>query len=94
MIINLKEKYKTCEWSGIYVAKNVPKNVAKNVGKTERLEVILSKVKNNIQFTIKTLAKDFAVNEKTIERDLELLKKQNKIIHIGSKKTGFWKMKD
>ena len=88
---NLEEKL-TKETTGIYNGLNVPKNVGINVGKTERLEVILSKVKNNIRFTIKSLAKDFAVDEKTIERDLELLKKRNKIIFNGSKRSGFWKM--
>jgi len=83
----------TAKYSGLNVPINVGTNVGTNVGRTERLEVILNKVKNNIQFTIKSFAKEFAVNEKTIERDLELLKKQNKIIFIGSKKTGFWKLK-
>ncbi|MBM3710393.1 MAG: HTH domain-containing protein [Actinobacteria bacterium] len=84
---DLEEKL-TKKTSGIYNELNV----AKNVGKTERLESILEKIRNNVRFTIKSLSKEFSVNEKTIERDLELLKKQNKIIFIGGKRTGFWKM--
>ena len=81
----------TAKYSGLNVPINVGTNVAKNVGRTERLEIILNKIKNNIRFTIKSLAKELTVNEKTIERDLELLKKQNKIIQIGSKRQVFGK---
>jgi len=88
---NLEEKL-TKETTGIYNGLNVPKNVSKNVPKNKRLEMILEKIKNNVHFTKRSLAKEFNVNEKTIFRDLELLKKRNKIIFIGSKKSGFWKM--
>ncbi|MBU4294069.1 MAG: DeoR family transcriptional regulator [Actinobacteria bacterium] len=85
-----------CVYNGldvpINVAINVAKYVGRNVGRTERLGAILSKIKSNIRFTIKSLSKEFAVNEKTIERDLEILKQQNKIIFIGSKKSGSWKI--
>jgi len=52
----------------------------------------MEKVKNNIKFTKRSLATELNVDRKTIERDLELLKKQNKIIFTGGKRTGFWKM--
>jgi len=56
------------------------------------LEIILEKIKNNIHFTKRSLATELNVDRKTIERDLELLKKQNKIIFIGSRRAGFWKI--
>ena len=74
------------------VPKNVGRNVGANVGRTERFEVILNKINSKIRFTIKSLAKEFGVDEKTIERDLEILKKQNKIAFVGSKKSGSWKI--
>lgn len=88
---NLEEKL-AGKTSGISGGLSVAKNVGINVGKNRRLEAILDKIKNNIRFTIKSLAREFKVNEKTIERDLEILKRQNKIIFIGSKKTGSWKI--
>ncbi len=78
----------------INVPKNVPnnvgKNVGKNVGRKERILKILNYIENGHKFTIKSLAKELEVTEKTIERDLEILKKENKIIFIGSKKSGSW----
>jgi ATP-dependent DNA helicase RecG len=77
---------------GINVANNVANNVAKNVAKKERLEIILEKLKKNIIFSKRSLASELNVDRKTIERDLEILKQQNKIIFIGSKKSGSWKI--
>ena len=80
----------------ITVPKNVPKNTSKNAGrivdKNERLEVILNKIKHDIRFTKRSLASELNIDEKTIFRDLEILKKENKIIFEGSKKSGVWKM--
>ncbi len=72
---------------------NAPKNdpnVPKNVPKQYRLEIILDKIKKNMKITKKLLAKELGVNEKTIFRDLETLKQQNKIAFTGSKKSRKW----
>ena len=71
---------------------NVANNVANNVAKKERLEIILEKLKKNIIFSKRSLATELNVDKKTIERDLEILKQQNKIIFIGSRKSGSWKI--
>ena len=73
-----------------------PKNVAKNVAKfydiSARKEIILNKIQNGIRFTKRSLALELNVDRKTIERDLEILKKENKIVFVGSKKSGIWKL--
>ncbi|MHB8280093.1 MAG: ATP-binding protein, partial [Candidatus Humimicrobiaceae bacterium] len=88
---DLEEKL-TRDSSNKYNGLNAPKNVAINVPKNKRLEIILEKINNNISFTKRSLAKELNVDEKTIFRDLEILKQQNKIIFIGSKKSGSWKI--
>ena len=40
-----------------------------------------------------SLAKEFEVNEKTIERDIEELKRAGKIKFIGSKRSGHYESK-
>ena len=94
------EERLTKRTSGVKKGLNVPKNVgtnvaindAKNVAKNQRLEIIVEKIKNNIRFTKRSLATELNVDRKTIERDLEILKQQNKIIFIGSRKSGSWKI--
>ncbi len=71
---------------------NVARNVARNFGRNERLEIILNKIINNIRFTKRALSIELNANRKTIERDLEILKKENKIVFTGSKKSGVWKL--
>ena len=70
----------------------VAKNVAKNYNPQERKEIIIDKIKSNIKFTKRSLASELNVDNKTIERDLEVLKKEKKIIFIGSKRSGKWKL--
>jgi ATP-dependent DNA helicase RecG len=60
----------------------------------QRLEIIIERIKHDIRFTKRSLAEELEVDKKTIERDLELLKQQNKILFIGSKKSGYWKITD
>jgi Fic family protein len=42
--------------------------------------------------TVKELAKILSVTERTIYRQLDILKAENKIERAGSRKTGFWKI--
>jgi len=72
--------------------KNVGKMSVKNVGKSKRKELILKKIKSNEPFTIITLAKEFRVNEKTIERDIHELKKDGKIKFVGPKRKGHYEI--
>ena len=50
-------------------------------------------IKNN-KITIPELAKVLNVNEKTIKRDIEKLKKNKKIDRIGPDKGGHWEIKE
>ncbi|HMA61134.1 MAG TPA: HTH domain-containing protein [bacterium] len=72
------------------VGKNVGKDVGENVGKKYRKSKILTKIKNNQSFTYKSLAKDFNVSQKTVERDIKELKKEGLIKYRGSKRSGNW----
>ena len=67
---------------------NVGKESVKSVGKKERKNLILSKATTNEPFTLVTLAKEFGVNEKTVERDIQELKRDGKITFVGPKRTG------
>jgi len=39
------------------------------------------------------LTLSFEVNEKTIKRDIEQLKKENRVERIGSAREGYWEVK-
>ena len=67
---------------------NVPVNVPVNA----RQKSIISLLSKNKNITIKDLAAKVVVNEKTIKRDLEKLKKLKIIKRIGSDKTGYWEL--
>lgn len=66
---------------------NVPENVPEN-----RLEVILYNLKQKPETTIDELCKILKVTDKTIKRDLEKLKRENKIKRIGPDKGGYWEI--
>ncbi len=64
----------------------------KGVGKKERKNLILKKITANELFTLVVLAKKFGVNKKTIERDIEELKRVGKIRFIGPKRSGRYEL--
>jgi len=72
--------------------KGVGKMSVKGAGKKERKDLIIKKIETKESFTLVTLAKEFGVNEKTIERDIEELKKAGKIIFIGPKRGGHYEI--
>ena len=49
-------------------------------------------IKQNNQISAKQLAKSLSVSDRTIERDIEKLKKQGKLKRIGNEKNGYWEM--
>jgi Fic family protein len=71
--------------------KNVPNNVPNNVPK-DRLLLIVKKMQENRSVTIKEMALALEVNEKTIKRDIEQLKQENRVERIGSARKGYWKV--
>jgi len=69
---------------------NVPKKEPKNDPK-KRVNKIFELIKENKFITIKELAHNLNVSEKTIKRDLDKLKKENILKRIG-KKGGYWEI--
>ena len=76
---------------GLNVGINVGLNVGINVG-LKRSEQILNLIKENNAITAEEMATIFKVTERTIDRDISALKKQNKIKRVGSKKAGHWEI--
>ena len=72
---------------------NVPKNVPKNVP-LKRLDKILNLIKKDKNITILELADKLEVSDKTIKRDIAKLKSENKIVRVGSLKSGYWEILD
>jgi len=72
---------------------NVPRNVPKNVP-LKRVAKILSLLGENKNLTIIELANILKVTDKTIKRDIAKLKKENKLIRVGSLKSGHWEVKE
>ena len=53
---------------------------------------ILKQLKNNKYMTIPEIASSLAKSEITIHRHMDNLVKNNAIIRVGSRKTGYWKI--
>ena len=71
--------------------KRVPGHVPENVPEKRREDVLLI-MKKNDQVTIAELAKQFGVTEKTIKRDIEKLKKDDRLKRVGPDKGGYWEV--
>ncbi len=72
---------------------NVPKSVPKN-DPLKRAAEILSLVNKNKNITIIELSDILEVTDKTIKRDIAKLKKENRLIRVGSLKSGYWEVKE
>ena len=70
---------------------NVPLTVPKNVP-LKRLEEIVKLMGSNKDITILQLADRLKVSDKTIKRDIEKLKNENKVARVGSLKAGHWEI--
>jgi ATP-dependent DNA helicase RecG len=74
---------------------NVGANVGINGGVNGGVNTILTLVENNPGINVLTMMKHFNVSQRTIERWINQLKKENKIEFKGVPKTGgYWKVKD
>jgi DeoR/GlpR family transcriptional regulator of sugar metabolism len=71
----------------------VPINVPKNVP-IKRLDKIMEIISENKDITIVELANKLDVADKTIKRDIAKLKEQNRLIRVGSLKSGYWEIKE
>jgi len=73
------------------VGGNVGDNVGDNVGYS-RLMKVLDLMKRNNQISAKQIAIQLSVTDRTIERDIEKLKKQGMLLRIGNEKIGHWEI--
>ena len=65
-------------------------NVTDNV--TGREQVIFDKIKQDNKITTTQLANQLNISKRTILRDIEKLKQQNKIKRTGDERTGYWEI--
>jgi len=68
------------------------KNVPVNVSLKDRPKKIIAALSKDPHVSATKLAEKFGVTEKTIKRDLQLLKQQNLITRVGADKNGYWKV--
>jgi Fic family protein len=73
--------------------KDVPLKVPKNVP-LKRLDKIIALIKKDKDITIIQIADKLGVTDKTIKRDIAKLKSENKIVRVGSLKSGHWEIVD
>lgn len=74
------------------VPANVPVNVPVKTSPKDRLKKIIIALSKDSHLSAQKLAEKFGVTDKTIKRDLLLLKKQNLITRVGADKNGYWKV--
>jgi ATP-dependent DNA helicase RecG len=73
------------------VTGNVTGNVTENVTE-KRIKKIIEVLAANNKTTTEQLANKLKVNKRTIIRDIEKLKKLNKIKYVGPAKGGYWQI--
>ena len=88
----LKNRYLHVDYKKVKDSKNVPVNVPVNVPLKDRQKKIITALSKDPHVSAKKLAEKFGVTEKTIKRDLQLLKQQNLITRVGADKNGYWKV--
>ena len=73
------------------VADNVADNVVDNVV-DNRLNKILNLIAENKQVSAAQIAKLLNTTSRTVQRDIEKLKKRNRLIRVGPEKGGHWEI--
>lgn len=77
------------------VLQNVPQNVPQNVGLSKqavRYVKILNTLLTNRRTPLREIADVLGVSEKTIKRDLNVIRLTYRVEWIGSPKTGRWEI--
>lgn len=98
--LNINVDYKLYDdgFSFVFYRKNVTLNVTKEVTINETLKLsntdlkVLNKLKENPIFTREELAKELGLTTRTIQRSINKLISNGKIIRIGSRKSGYWEV--
>jgi len=77
------------------IAENLLREISANSSptKTEKTSgKILTYIKENNEITIPELAQLIGITERSVERNIQRLQEQNKLIRVGGAKGGFWEI--
>ena len=86
--------YSEKENVGINEAQNEAQNDGKKLDLNSRKNLIINIIKENDKITRKEIISKIGISKATLERDLAVLRKENKIEYIGSSKNGKWIIKE
>ena len=86
--------YNEKENVGINEAQNEAQNDGKKLDLNSRKNLIINIIKENDKITRKEIISKIGISKATLERDLAVLRKENKIEYIGSSKNGKWIIKE
>ena len=86
--------YSQKENVGINEAQNEAQNDGKKLDLNSRKNLIINIIKENDKITRKEIISKIGISKATLERDLAVLRKENKIEYIGSSKNGKWIIKE
>ena len=86
--------YNEKENVGINEAQNEAQNDGKKLDLNLRKNLIINIIKENDKITRKEIISKIGISKATLERDLAVLRKDNKIEYIGSSKNGKWIIKE
>ena len=75
-------------------ALNEALNDGKKLDLNSRKNLIINIIKENDKITRKEIISKIGISKATLERDLAVLRKENKIEYIGSSKNGKWIIKE
>jgi ATP-dependent DNA helicase RecG len=73
-------------------ANSSPTKTEKTSGKTSGK--ILTYIKENNKVAIPELAQIIGITERSVEKNIQKLQEQNKLIRVGGAKGGFWEISD
>ena len=86
--------YSQRENVGINEAQNEAQNDCKKLDLNSRKNLIINIIKENDKITRKEIISKIGISKATLERDLAVLRKDNKIEYMGSSKNGKWIIKE
>ena len=75
----------------VFANNNVPDNVPDNIPEG-RMQLILEFVKHNNKILLLEISEKLKVSKRTVRRDIEKLKFENKLKRIGGEKGGYWEI--
>lgn len=92
VIVTLYNRNYHLENDGQNVGQNDGQNVGQKMKPEQRQSYILELVSSNKRLTVEDLSKVLNVSKKTVERDIDKLKRNHLIAYVGSSKDGYWEV--